>query len=42
MIEGQIPKQIYIPKKMMMLSIMRSCIGVNDPKDLWVNNFKYE
>ena len=41
MIEGTMPKPIYIPKKEVMFSLMRSCVGIEDPKDLWVKNFKY-
>ena len=31
------PYQIYIPKKEIMLKMMRACIGVKKPEDLWVN-----
>ena len=31
------PFQIYIPKKEIMLKMMRACIGVKKPADLWVN-----
>jgi hypothetical protein len=31
------PYQIYIPKKEIMLKMMRACIAVKKPQDLWVN-----
>lgn len=29
--------QIYIPKKEIMLKMMRACIAVKKPEDLWIN-----
>ena len=29
------PKVIYFPSKMCLFKIMRACIGVDDPKELW-------
>ena len=31
------PKLVFIPNKLMMLKMMRSCIQVLDEKDLWFN-----
>ena len=33
----QSPYCIYIPKKEVMLKIMRACVAVKDPADLWIN-----
>ena len=37
-VEGNAPNQIYIPRKEIMLKIMRACIGVKNPEDLWINS----
>lgn len=31
------PFCIYIPKTELMFKMMRACIGIKDPKDLWFN-----
>lgn len=36
-IDGFSPYCIYIPKKEIMLKIMRACICVNKSEDLWIN-----
>ena len=36
-IKGFSPYCIYIPTKEIMVKIMRACVGVKDPKELWVN-----
>ena len=36
-IEGFSPYCIYIPKKEIMLKLMRACIEVKKPEDLWIN-----
>ena len=33
----QSPKRIWIPNKAVMLKMMRSCIGIKNPEDLWTN-----
>jgi hypothetical protein len=32
------PSVIYIPTKTLMIKMMRACIAVDDPADLWFNN----
>lgn len=34
-IEGLSPYCLYLPKKEIMFKMMRACIKVQDPKDLW-------
>lgn len=36
-IEGFSPYVIYIPKKEIMMKMMRACIEVKKPEDLWIN-----
>lgn len=36
-IEGFAPTVVYIPNSQVMMKMMRSCIGITDPKDLWIN-----
>ena len=36
-VEGLSPFVIYIPKKEIMLKMMRACIEVKKPEDLWIN-----
>ena len=36
-IKGQVPYCIYIPRKEIMLKLMRACIGVTREEDLWFN-----
>ena len=36
-VNGNAPHSIYIPRKEIMLKIMRACIGVKKPEDLWIN-----
>ena len=31
------PSCIYIPSKLIMIKIIRACIGVMNPKNLWIN-----
>lgn len=31
------PNTLYFPSKMLLFKIMRACIGITDPKDLWFN-----
>jgi len=31
------PPMIFIPNMQIMFKLMRACIGVKDPKDLWFN-----
>ena len=31
------PFQIYIPKTDLMFKMMRACVGVKQPRDLWFN-----
>jgi hypothetical protein len=33
--EDYIPRMLFIPNKKTMFSIMRHCIGVTKPEDLW-------
>ena len=33
--KGNSPNTLYFPSKMMLFKMMRACIGVTDPKDLW-------
>jgi hypothetical protein len=33
------PQCIYIPKKEIMLKLMRSCVGVEKPQDLWIFHY---
>ena len=40
-IEGKRPWCLYIPNKEIMFKMMRACIKVKDPKDLW-NYVAYE
>ena len=35
---GTSPTVIYIPSRDVMSKMMRACIGVTDPKDLWIFN----
>ena len=35
----EMPRPIYIPKKELMFIMMRSCIDIRKPEDLWVNKF---
>lgn len=35
--KGFSPHAIYIPTQEMMIKIMRACIGVKRPADLWIN-----
>ena len=34
------PMPIYIPSKSVMFKMMRSCIGVKSPKDLWIQKME--
>lgn len=34
---GQCPMLIYIPKKEIMLKMMRACIAIKRPHELWIN-----
>ena len=36
------PYVIYVPKKEVMLKIMRACIGCKQPKDLWIHSGEAE
>ena len=36
-INGSSPTVVYIPRKEIMLKLMRACIDVKNPKDLWFN-----
>jgi hypothetical protein len=36
-IEGACPYCIYIPRKELMLKIMRACVGITKVEDLWFN-----
>ena len=36
-IKGMIPFVIYIPKKEMMMKMIRACFGVKKVEDLWFN-----
>ena len=31
------PFQIYIPRKEVMIKMMRACINVTEPEDVWIN-----
>lgn len=42
MIDGFSPTVIYIPSREIMFKMMRACIGVTDPKDLWIFNSSSE
>lgn len=35
-IEDQVPLHIYIPRKEIMFKLMRACIDVEKPEDLWI------
>jgi hypothetical protein len=35
--ESSCPYCIYIPRKEIMLKMMRACIGISDVQDLWFN-----
>ena len=35
-LHSQSPWQIYIPNKAVMFKLMRACIDVNRPEDLWI------
>ena len=37
-VHGISPSVIYIPSRQVMLKMMRACIGITDPKDLWLFN----
>jgi len=37
LIKGLSPYTLYIPSKEVMVKMMRSCITVKDPQDLWIN-----
>ena len=37
-IHGDSPAVIYIPSKEVMFKMMRACIGITDPKDLWIHH----
>ena len=32
------PASIYLPTNDMILTMMRACIEVKEPEDLWINN----
>ncbi len=34
-IEDYVPQFVYIPSDKMMFKIMRACIGLTNPEDLW-------
>ena len=34
-IEGNSPKALYIPSKLVLFKLMRACLGVYDENDLW-------
>ena len=34
-IDGQSPKCIYIPSKLILWKMMRACLDIKDTKDLW-------
>jgi hypothetical protein len=36
-IEGFSPYCVYIPKKEIMLKLMRACVAVPKSEDLWIN-----
>ena len=36
------PYQIYVPRKEIMLKLMRACLGCKVPSDLWFNKFYCE
>ena len=36
-IAGQSPFQLYIPRLEVMVKIMRACINVEKPEDVWIN-----
>ena len=36
-IDGNSPVAVYIPTPEVMLKMMRACIEVKDPKDLWIH-----
>ena len=31
------PRIIYLPSKLVMIKMMRACIGVDKPQNLWIN-----
>jgi len=39
-IENFSPYCVYIPKQEMMFKIMRACVNVKDPMDLWFNRLE--
>ena len=34
-VQGKSPSCVYIPTKLVMIKLMRACIGVKNPKQLW-------
>ena len=36
-IHNDSPQPIYIPNRAMMFKLMRACIGITNPNDLWFN-----
>ena len=34
--EGNSPHTLYLPNRDMMFKIMRACVKITDPKDLWL------
>ena len=38
LIRGESPSVIYIPSVHIMLKMMRACIGISKPDDLWLYN----
>ena len=35
--KGESPKSIYVPSHILMFKLMRACINVTAPEDLWFN-----
>jgi len=36
-LEGQSPALLFMPSKPVMIKLMRACVEVQTPKDLWFN-----
>jgi len=40
-VKGNSPYCIYIPCKEVMLKLMRACVQVKDPEELWIMKKRY-
>jgi hypothetical protein len=41
MVENKIPYTNFLPSKKLIWDIMRACIGVKKPEDLWFHEIEY-